>query len=116
MEFLSKDQILSTQDLKTEIIEIPEWNCKLRISEMTGFARDRYEESCLGKKGGVNLVNIRARLAAATVVDENGDLMFTEKDIIKLGNKSGAALNRIYEAAQRINKINDNDVEELAKN
>jgi hypothetical protein len=33
-----------------------------------------------------------------------------------LGKKSAAALNRVFEVAQRLSGITDDDVEELAKN
>ena len=42
--------------------------------------------------------------------------MFTEKDVVKLGKKSSAALDRIFSAAQKLNRISDDDVEDLAKN
>ena len=116
MAILSKEQILEANDSKTEIVSVPEWGGDVIISTMSGFARDRFEASCLGKSGGTNMVNIRAKLVAATVVDEAGQLMFNEKDIAKLGNKSCAALERVFEAAQKLNAIGDEDVEDLAKN
>ena len=42
--------------------------------------------------------------------------MFSEKDITALGKKSAAALDRIYEASQKLNRLTDGDVDELAKN
>ena len=83
---------------------------------MSGFARDRFEAGITGKNGGMNMQNIRAKLAAATIVDEEGKLLFDENDIIKLGNKSCAALDRVFAAAQRLNLITNSDVEDLAKN
>lgn len=114
--FLSKDQILNSNDLTTEVIDCPEWGGAVQIQTMSGFARDRFEESIVGKNGGSNLGNIRAKLAAASIVDDKGELMFSEKDIQKLGKKSSAALQRIFNAAQKLNRISEDDVEELAKN
>lgn len=113
---LTKDQILNSEDGKTIDIDVPEWGGSIRIATMSGFARDQFEGSLIGKGGGTNTVNIRAKLAAATIVDENGALMFTEKDVAALGKKSAAALDRVFEASQKLNRISDSDVEELAKN
>ena len=113
---LTKEQILKANDLETEVLDVPEWGGEIKVSMMSGFARDRFETSCIGKNGGTDMVNFRAKLVAASLVDEKGNLLFTEKDVTKLGNKSGAALDRIYDAAQKLNKITDNEVDELAKN
>ncbi len=110
---LTKDQILQQDDLKFEIVHVPEWGGNVKVCTMSGCARDRFETSI---KGGSELSNIRAKLAAATIVNESGNLVFDEKDIVKLGNKSCAALDRVFAASQRLNMITDNDVETLAKN
>ncbi len=116
VKLLTREEILNIPDYKYEILDVPEWGGKIKISSMSGFARDQFEASITGKHGGVNTVNIRAKLAAATIVDENGHLMFTEKDLVKLGNKSAAALERVFTAASRLNAITKDDVETAAKN
>lgn len=113
---LTKEQILKQDDLKSEIVSVPEWGGDVKVSTMSGFARDRFEAGVTGKNGGTNMSNIRAKLAAATIIDEDGKLLFDEGDIIKLGNKSCAALDRVFAAAQRLNLISNSDVDELAKN
>ncbi len=116
MALLTKEQILKQDDLKSEIVDVPEWGGNVRVCTMSGFARDRFEAGITGKNGGTNMSNIRAKLAAATIVDEDGKLLFDEADIAKLGNKSCAALDRVFAAAQRLNLISNSDVDELAKN
>lgn len=114
---LTKEQILNAVDSKTETVDVSEWwGDSVTIKSMSGFARDRFESSLLGNNGGSNMQNIRAKLCAASIVDEKGDLMFSDKDIVKLGNKDSKPLDKIFEAAQRLNKISDSDVDELAKN
>ena len=116
MTLLSKEQILKGDDLKSVIVHVPEWGGDVRVSTMSGFARDRFEAGIIGKNGGQNMVNIRAKLAAATITDEDGNLLFEEADIVKLGNKSCAALDRVFSAAQKLNLISNEDVDDLAKN
>ena len=116
MAQLTKEQILSADDLARKKLEIPEWGGHIWIAVMSGTARDRFETSVIGKNGVANTLNIRAKLAAATITDENGELLFNESEIIKLGRKSASALDLIYEESQKINRLTDDDVEELAKN
>jgi len=113
---LSKQDILNAEDTKTTVVDVPEWGGQVTIGTMTGFARDQFEAAIIGKNGGVNATNVRAKLAASTLQDEKGNLLFTEKDVAALGKKSAAALDRIFEAAQKLNRISNDDVEELAKN
>lgn len=116
MTYLSKEDIFKSEDSKTEELDVPEWGGKVRIATMSGYARDRFEASIIGKSGGVNAINIRAKLVAACVVDEKGNLMFSDDDLMKLGKKSCKALDRIFAAAQKLNGIGDAEVEQLAKN
>ena len=113
---LNKAEILAAPDKKTVRVHVPEWGGEVEIATMTGFARDRFEASIVGKNGGVNTINIRAKLAAATIVDAEGELLFKEDDVLKLGNKSAAALERVFIASQKLNRITSDDVEKLAGN
>lgn len=113
---LTKDEILNADDQQTKVINVPEWGGEVKIAIMSGFARDRFESSLVGTNGGTNMQNIRAKLVAASAVDDNGELLFSDKDILKLGKKSSIALDRVFSVAQEFNKISDNDVDELAKN
>lgn len=116
MAILTKDQILNIDDRKTEIVAVPEWGGEVIVQTMTGFARDKFETNLSSTTGVNNMQNIRAKFAAACIVDEEGNLMFDDKDLIKLGNKSSAALDRIFAVAQRLNIMTDAEVEQLAKN
>lgn len=113
---LNKADILKHCDLPHEVVDVPEWGGQVKVKAMSGFARDKFESQIMGKNGGINTTNIRAKLAAATIVDDKDKLMFDEDDIVKLGNLSCAALDRVFEAAQRLNHLSNKDVEDLAKN
>lgn len=116
MAILSKDDILKIKDSRSQKVDVPEWGGEVIVSTMSGFARDQFEASILGKNGGMNTVNLRAKLVAACCVDEQGELLFKESDVIKLGKKSCTALDKIFEAAQKLNGIGEQEMEDLAKN
>lgn len=112
---LSKEEILKADDLKTEIIEVPEWGGSVIIKAMTGKLRDEFEQDIVsGKK--IKMSNIRAKLCQVSIVDGNGDLLFNTSDIVKLGGKSAAALDRCFSIASRLSGISKDDVEDLEKN
>ena len=120
MKYLSRDEILSRTDFKSEDVEVPEWGGTVVVKAMTGSERDAFEASILEtRKGGstVKLDNIRAKLVAKTAIDpETKKPLFTSADIEVLGSKSAAALDRIFGVAQRLSKLSDSDIKELEKN
>jgi len=116
MAFITKDQILKSDDLAKELVSVPEWGGDVYVRTLTGTERDLFESKIVGKNGGVNMENLRARLAVLTMVDESGKRLFEDSDIKELSRKSSKALSRVFNVAQELNKISDDDVEELAKN
>jgi hypothetical protein len=115
--YLNRQQILDVEDIKTEEVEVPEWGGTLVVKMMTGAERDRFEASIYGPSGKAKIDNIRAKLVAQTVIDpETGEKMFSPADIDALGNKSAAALDRVFTASKKLSKITEDDVEELVKN
>lgn len=118
MSLLSRDQILSAPDLATIDVDVPEWGGTVRLKTMTGAERDAFENEIVQqKKSGtrVNLLNVRARLLSRVIVDEHGAPLFSRHDIEALGQKSSRALDRLADAAGKLNAINDEDLEELAE-
>lgn len=114
---LTKEAILSAEDLAKELVSVPEWGGEVYIASMTGAARDAWEQSLLNKGGGeVNMQNLRARLVAYTAVDEKGNRLFSDKEAKALGEKSAKALERCVKVAQRLNGLTDSDMEEAKGN
>ena len=112
---LTKEQILSSEDLTKEIVDVPEWGGEVYVRAMTGTERDAFEASIV-KDGGTNLANIRAKLCALCMVDEDGNRLFIDGDVLALGKKSALALDRVFNAAQKLNGIAKDDVKDMVKN
>ena len=112
---MDRDSILGSDDLKTEVIDVPEWNGKVRVRSLTGSERDAYESSITRRHGTdveLNLVNARAKLVVLTVVDDDGNRIFGEDDVMELGKKNATAVNRVFEVAQRLSGLTEEDVKE----
>ena len=119
MAYLTRDAILQADDLLFEDVEIPEWGGMVRVRGLTGAERDAFEAEIVeqrGKKTRLNMQNFRAKLVARSVVNGDGQRLFSDKDAHALGKKSAAALNRVFEVAQRLSGLSDKDVEELVEN
>jgi hypothetical protein len=118
-KYLTKEVILLAQDIQREEVEVPEWGGIVMVRGLSGKQRDALESSMIegkGKNANVNLVNLRAKLVARSVVDEDDKRVFEDADIPALAEKSAVALNRVYEVSQRLSGITKEDVDELTKN
>jgi hypothetical protein len=104
--------------LPREVVPIPEFGCDVIVQGMSGVQRDAWEKSLIvgkGKRRDVNTENVRARLAVRCLVNEDGSRMFADGEAVLLGEWPAAALNRIFEAAQRLSGVSDEDVDEIKK-
>ena len=119
MALLSKEDILGINDRKYVEVAVPEWGGSVLVRSLTGRERDEFEASTVetkGNKASQNFVNFRARLVSLCIVDENKQRMFkTRVEIDALGNKSVAALQRVFNKCQELNGLSDEDVDELTE-
>lgn len=119
MALLSKDAILGANDRRTVDVEVPEWGGTVRVRALSGAERDAYEVALAGVRPDgsrrINLVNVRARLVAMACIDDAGERLFTDADAAALGDKSGTAMQRVFDAAQRLSGLSDADIEELVE-
>jgi len=113
---LNKSDILKAQDLKTESVKVPEWGGEVIIRTMTGSERDSYEQRIVRGNQKNEYIDIRATFLSLTIIDDKGERLFDEQDIKALGGKSAAALDRLFEVAQKLNGLRNDDIEELAGN
>jgi len=117
MAFLTRDQILSADDFASaKTVDVPEWGGSVRVRSMSAGERDLYEQDLVAGRDGDRVANVRARLLAFVIVDEEGNRVFSEEDIEALGNKSVVAVDRVFAVAQRMNSLTQADVEVLEKN
>ncbi|MEM5325173.1 hypothetical protein VSR34_00995 [Paraburkholderia sp. JHI2823] len=120
MQIFSKETkaaILAAARLKTESVPVPEWGdgVVVIVTEMSGVARDAYYAKHKGEKD-VPISIVQADLLISTVVDESGTPVFDESDVETLRAQGSAALDRVADAAMRLNGMRPNAVEEAAKN
>lgn len=119
MALLSADDILAVDDRRYEIVPVPEWGGEVKLRSLTGKERDAFEASLSEQRGTKvkrNVENFRARLVALCAVNEENKLLFTNKQqVVLLGNKSVAALQRVFDKCNEMNGLSDADIEELTE-
>lgn len=121
MALLSRDDIFGTTDMVYEDVSVPEWgtDVEVRVRSITGDERDKFEASIVqqnGRKTKVDQRNLRAKLIVLSAINEDGTPLFKPADVFKLGEKNAAALDRIFEVAQRLSGLSDDDVDEMTEN
>lgn len=121
MGLLGKAEILAAQDLKVSAdVAVPEWGGTIRVRVLSGTERDNFDYDVWERDREGNPTrtrNYRAKLVALCVVDEQGQRVFSDLDAIELGRgKSAPALNRVFEAAQRLNGMGRLGAEDAEKN
>lgn len=114
--YATREKIFGAVDHRIEEVFVPEWGLTVRVRSLTAAERDDFEQSLIdqrGKRNKMDLRNARARLIVRTVVDDKGELMFNEGDVGMLGTKNAAAVDRIFEVAQKLAGLSDDDMDEL---
>lgn len=118
MSVLNRDAILSCNDITTRNVHVPEWGGDVRIKMLTGAEREQLESRIqafnnnrVGKKQAV-----RAIAVVMSAVSEDLQPLFTDADVEPLAQKSGAALDRIFEGVLSLNAMSKKDAADLEKN
>lgn len=100
---LTKEQILNCDDLKLERVEVPEWGGDVFVRTLSGKERDQIDSFIVESKKDSSYPGFRALLCAFSICDENGTSLFTRADLEALEQKNAVVLQRIFDAALRLN-------------
>lgn len=108
--------VFDAEDIPEEEVEVPEWNVTVLVRGMNGKGRANFLRRSTDANGNVSFENFYPELIIATAFDpETGEQIFEKSDRDTLNTKSGVALNRIAEVAQRLSGLGSEDVEEAKK-
>ncbi len=114
---LTKDIIKKVDDMKTQVVDVPEWGGYVIVKGISGNERDWIESKIYqASQEEYYDIDIRAALVAMSVVDENGGRVFEKEDVEWLGMKSAIALNRAAEVARKMSGMAVGGEEEAEKN
>lgn len=118
-KYLSRDDILSANDIQVEELPVPEWGGIICVKTLTGAERDMLEGELVemganGRPKAMKLQHVRSTVAWLGICDDQGNRMFTDKkDIDRLDRKSAAALDRVVKRIQELSAMSPADIESL---
>lgn len=120
-KLLSKDQILGGDRKKTVDVPIKEWGGDVRLQELSASDRDMWENESFvlnaeGTGAKFNPKHARARLVVRCIVDDKGKRMFTDDEVAAIGSLSASTVQRLFNAARKLNAISNDDLKELEGN
>lgn len=102
---------------RVEKVHVPEWNMDIHVRELLAGERDRFEGQQALNRGSAKLYqNFRARFLVLTVCDESGARAFHDNQIDTVAALPVAGVDRLFDAACKLNRIGPSDVEDLEKN
>lgn len=117
--------VLALSDIASEWVPVPEWGVRVLVVGLSGRQRDDWENSrWKDKRDGkgrlrpaLDTTNMRASLVSLAVrhPDEPTKRLFTDDMVRQLGEKSAAALERVFDVARRLSGLTDEDIEELTE-
>lgn len=104
---LTRELILGSQDLPTELFDAPEWGGVVYLRGPTSKEMDEYDDSLTKRrivKDAVEMVedftNYKARLVVRCIVDDDGERIFKDEDAGPLGDKNYVVVNRAFQRIQ----------------
>lgn len=120
VKVLSRDEILQTLDATTETIFVPEWGGSVFVKTLSAEEREEFENLFINddgkRKPQTEITNLRAFLVSLSVVNENGERVFTTDDVEELNRKNANCIERIFNVAQRLSALREQDIKALTKN
>ena len=115
--FLTREQILAADDRPTTILEVPEWGGKIRLRNWTLATATKWTERLSeAAQNNAGLDGLFVYTIVNSVVNEEGELMFSEKDAKHLLEKAKAPAQRVFDAVQAMGKVDGETIEDSKKN
>ncbi len=120
---LTREEILSKWS-RLQIEPVIVDGDEVYVRELTASERDAYESSIMNMRIGAdgtqsfttNTRDMRARLVAMSLCDEEGTRVFGDDDVAAVGALSAAAIDKVFGIAKRLSAVTDDDLEELVGN
>ena len=115
---LNREAFLKPVKVPEQVVDLPEMGGSVRVRGFTAKQRSEHERSFVLKSGKVNQAKQaerRERLIIQTVIDDEGNPLFTEEDIPAIGRQPAVVIERLVDAALEVCGLAP-ELEDSAKN
>lgn len=116
---LDRATILSHKTHPVATVDVAEWGGTVYVRTLTAKEFDDFQNSNwveVGKERKFCAKNYRARFVCMVASDESGKRIFTDLDADEVGALSGPAVDKVYEAGQKLNGLDSKSSEQAEKN
>jgi hypothetical protein len=111
-----KDQILSSDDRATEVVDVPEWGVKIALIAPSVAVRSKLIGDNSSDDDSFDITKLHVGMLIATAHDpDTGATLFDASDAEALGAKSAGVVQRLFEAAMRVSGLSADTETELGK-
>lgn len=112
-----REKILNTEDIKEQVVEIPEWGVKVLVRGLDGAQRAKVMQNATDARGNINFTKIYPDIIIASCYDpETKEKIFEDTDRDLIMKKSSVAIDRIVNVAMAISGLSKQAEEEIEKN
>jgi hypothetical protein len=109
-------KILSSQDIESELVEVPQWGVTVLVKSMTAKDRSIMISNALESSGDFNVQQVLPDLVLLCTYDpETGERVFQDSDRDALVSKSAAPIEAIANVAMRLSGMLDGAVDAAGK-
>lgn len=113
-----REKILNTVDIKTQLVEIPEWGVTIEVRSLTGKQRSILIQNNIDIKTGV--VDVAGMFPDLVILSsyepETGERVFLDSDREEISNKNSGALDKIFAVASKLSGLESTAVKKAEKN
>jgi len=113
---MNRAQIDAVDDRPIELFDVPEWGGSVNLRPISATDRAVIERMSFEFQDGKAREDLRTILCAMTLVDNVGKRLYNDSEIHILGQRSAAALDRVFTRAQKLSGIGSAEIDGLAKN
>lgn len=111
MKDLTGLDVLNANDVEIQPVDVPEWGGRVYVRTMSADARGEWEDLVFDDAGKPKKDHFRANLVVVTCCDAAGTLLFRPDQAAALSAKATGPIERLYDAAAKLNKIRKQDVD-----
>lgn len=118
---VTKEQLRAVVDAArakpvVESMDVPELGGTVYVRGLTGKQRDVWEQWCVVGEGRNRVLkNVRGKLLARTLCNEDGARICADQDADWLGDLPGAIISPLYDLAARLSGISEQTKADLEK-
>lgn len=116
MTILNREQLEKLNDRKIITLHVSEWEQDVCLGSLSVEDTLKFERAVREEEETQD--NVITKYVALSLVDEKGEKLFPDlkEGMQILGKKSTAAILQIFQEAQKLNSMEEGDIEKLAKN